>query len=215
MQDRDDAPRTDQTRRGPGFNRRDFLKGSGAAVAATAMATSVAEAAPPPAPSNVVPAQPVPVSLTINGETHKLELEPRVTLLDALRVDLNLTGAKEVCTTTNCGACTVLIDGKPVYACARLAIECQGKQIKTVEGLSSGSDIDPVIQAFVKHDASQCGFCTPGFVVAVRAFVDAHPKASLDEIRKGLGGNICRCGTYHGVAEAAHECCGGASKGGN
>jgi xanthine dehydrogenase YagT iron-sulfur-binding subunit len=217
MRDRDDAPRTDQTRSGPGFNRREFLKGSGAAVAATAMATSVAEAAPPAAPakSNVVPARPVPVSLNINGKTHQLELEPRVTLLEALRTDLNLTGAKEVCTTTNCGACTVLVDGKPVYACARLAVECQGKQIRTVEGLTSGSDVDSVIRAFVKHDASQCGFCTPGFVVTVRAFVDAHPGASLDDIRKGLGGNICRCGTYHGVAQAALECCGGASKGGN
>jgi aerobic-type carbon monoxide dehydrogenase small subunit (CoxS/CutS family) len=198
-----------------GFNRRDFLKGSGAAVAATAMATAVHESpadekAKGPA---VVPARATALKLEINGKTETVTVEPRVTLLDVLRNDLNLTGAKEVCTSTNCGACTVLIDGKPALACAKFAHEVVGKKITTVEGLNHGNEVDPVVACFVKHDATQCGYCTPGFVVATRAFVNAHPGATLEQIRKGLGGNLCRCGTYDGVTHAALECA-SAKKGG-
>ena len=190
----------------PGFNRRDFLKGSGAAVAATAMATAADEAAAQQQRQpNVVSAEAADVTLNVNGKEHTLKLEPRVTLLEALRNDLNLTGCKEVCDTTNCGACTVMIDGKAVYACSRLAVEVQGKEIKTVESLRDGEKVDPVVRCFVKHDAMQCGFCTPGFVVAVRAFLDEHPSAKLEDIRKGLGGNICRCGTYDGITDCAVE----------
>lgn len=190
----------------PGFNRRDFLKGSGVAVAATAMATAAEEAAAQQQRQpNVVSAEAADVTLNVNGKEHTLKLEPRVTLLEALRNDLNLTGCKEVCDTTNCGACTVMIDGKAVYACSRLAVEVQGKEIKTVESLRDGEKVDPVVRCFVKHDAMQCGFCTPGFVVAVRAFLDEHPSAKLEEIRKGLGGNICRCGTYDGITDCALE----------
>ena len=196
--------------RSPEFNRRNFLRGSGAAMAATAMATAPegADAQEKKAAGNVVPAQAVPVKLMINGQEKTVKVEPRVTLLDVLRNDLNLTGAKQACDSTNCGSCTVIIDGKPVYACARLAVECQGKKITTVEALAQGKQIDQVIAAFVKHDATQCGFCTPGFVVAVKAFLDTNPKASLEQILKGLGGNICRCGTYAGVQAAALECAG-------
>jgi len=193
---------------GRGFNRRAFLKGSGAAVAATAVGTaateSVAEAAKP---SRLKSAEPQKVVLTVNGEQHTLTIEPRVTLLDALRNDLNLTGAKDVSDVSNDGADTVIIDGKAVYASTRLAIEVEGKNITTVEGLSEGKNVDEVITAFVKHDATQCGYCTPGFVVAVRAFLDKHPGANLEQIRKGLGGNLCRCGTYAGVTAAAVELC--------
>ena len=202
-----------QERRGPdqnvdssGFNRRDFLKGSGAAVAATAMVAGVEEAAAQnAAKKNVVPAKATDVTLNVNGKKHTLKIEPRTTLLDALRDDLNLTGCKEVCDTTNCGACTVLIDGKATYACARLAVEVQGKDIRTVESLRNGNDADEVINGFVKHDALQCGFCTPGFVVATRAFLDKNPKATLEDVQKGLGGNICRCGTYNGITACALE----------
>lgn len=134
-------------------------------------------------------------------------LEPRVTLLDALRNDLNLTGAKDVGVSSNDGADTVIIDGKAVAAGTRLAFAEQGKNITTVEGLSEGKNVDEVITAFVKHDATQCGYCTPGFVVAVRAFLNKNPGANLEQIRKGLGGNICRCGTYAGVTAAALELC--------
>ena len=194
-------------------NRRDFLRGSGAAVAATALVTAAQEtvAEETAKAAQIAPAKPATVKLNINGKDHALLLEPRVTLLDALREDLQLTGAKEVCTTTNCGACTVLLDGKPVYSCAKLAIECQGAKVVTVEGLGEAS---PVVKCFVKHDATQCGFCTPGFVVATTAFVKDNPEAKLDDVLKGLGGNICRCGTYVGVAEAALECANSAKKGG-
>jgi xanthine dehydrogenase YagT iron-sulfur-binding subunit len=205
MRDRPPVTRSvsEGDRSSPGFNRRDFLRGSGAAVAATALATSDQGAtAQDTAKKNVASGKPQDVTLNVNGKDHKLTLEPRVTLLDALRDDLNLTGCKDVCDTTNCGACTVMIDGKPTYACARLAIECVGKKIATVESLAAN---DPVIAGFVKHDAQQCGFCTPGFVVATKAFCDKNPGATLDQVRKGLGGNICRCGTYVGVTACAME----------
>ncbi|MBI5757619.1 MAG: (2Fe-2S)-binding protein [Planctomycetales bacterium] len=188
-------------------NRRDFLKGTGVAAAATAVATAVHETAEAQAKAaaNVTSTKPVAVKLNINGKAHDATVEPRTTLLDCLRNDLNLTGCKDVCDTSNCGACTVIIDGKATYACTKLAIEVQGKKITTVEGLVNGQTVDDVITAFIKHDATQCGYCTPGFVVAVRAFLNAHPAANLDEIRKGLGGNICRCGTYDGITKAALE----------
>jgi len=198
--------RTDQSRNGPDFNRRSFLKGSGVAVAASAMATAVQEAAAKPdKDKGETSSGKQKVTLTVNGEKKVLEIEPRVTLLDALRNDLNLTGCKDVCTTANCGACTVLIEGKPVYACTRLAIGEQGKQITTVESLV-GKD-DPVVQGFHQHDATQCGYCTPGFIMATRAFIEKHPNASLEEIQKGLGGNICRCGTYANITMCAVELC--------
>ena len=197
----------DQNRNGPGFNRRDFLKGSGAAVAATAMATATTETAAKEAKTkaNLFPAKAVDFTLNINGEDRKLKLEPRVTLLDVLRNDLNLTGCKDVDVRNADGADTVMIDGKAVLAGARLAIECQGKKIQTVESLRNGNKVDEVITGFVKHDAMQCGFCTPGFVMATRAFLNKKPNATLKEIGKGLGGNICRCGTYDGITQCALE----------
>ncbi|HET7207028.1 MAG TPA: (2Fe-2S)-binding protein [Terriglobales bacterium] len=144
----------------------------------------------------------VPVELSVNGRTHKLTLEPRVTLLDALRDDLDITGAKRVCDKGECGACTVLMDNKAVYACSVLAIDAQGRQIATVESLMQGGKLHPVQQAFVDNDASQCGFCTPGFVVASQAFLDKHPSPTPEDIRHGLSGNLCRCGTYAGIRQA-------------
>ncbi|MHC4878886.1 MAG: (2Fe-2S)-binding protein [Planctomycetota bacterium] len=197
-----DQQRSDQPANGSGFNRRDFLKGSGAAVAATAIASEAAEAQ---AQDNKVASGTVDVTLNVNGKQQTLKLEPRTTLLDALRDDLNLTGCKEVCDTTNCGACTVMIDDKATYACTRLAVECQGREVKTVESMRQGDNCDEVIDGFVKHDALQCGFCTPGFVVATRALLDRNPDATLEEIQKGLGGNLCRCGTYNGITACALE----------
>jgi aerobic-type carbon monoxide dehydrogenase small subunit (CoxS/CutS family) len=200
------SDREDHARGGPDFSRRDFLKGSGAAVAATALANAPAEAAQKTAAGGkLVKAEPAEVVLNVNGKDHKVKVEPRVTLLDVLRNDLNLTGCKDVCDTTNCGACTVHIDGKATYACSRLAHQCEGLKIVTVESLRSGEKVDPVVSGFVKHDAMQCGFCTPGFVMATRAFLDKNPKATLDDVRRGLGGNICRCGTYHGITACALE----------
>jgi xanthine dehydrogenase YagT iron-sulfur-binding subunit len=197
--------RQDQNRSGPGYNRRDFLKGSSVAVAATAMAATTEADANVVTTANVAPSSATSITLNVNGKSFQVRVEPRVTLLEVLRNDMNLTGCKDACDRTTCGACSVMIDGKAIYACARLAHECEGKKITTVESLRNGNQVDEVISGFVKHDAMQCGFCTPGFVVATRAFLNTKPNASLEEIRKGLGGNICRCGTYDGITKCALE----------
>src|SRR5205807_348375 len=142
------------------------------------------------------------MSFSINGKKYIAQLQPRVTLLDALRDSFDLTGAKRVCDRGECGACTVLLDNKPVYACSVLAIEAQHKPITTVESLMSEGRLHPVQQAFIEHDASQCGFCTPGFIVSCKAFLDKNPHPSPDDIRRGLAGNLCRCGTYEGIRKA-------------
>ena len=200
------AVREQQTRDG-GFNRRQFLKGSGVAVAATTLATAAHEsvAQKQETKANVVSSQAAEVTLNVNGKDYKLLLEPRAVLLDVLRNDLNLTGCKDVDDTTASGADTVMIDGKAVLASSRLAIECDGQKIVTIESLRDGGRVDEIITGFVKHDSQQCGFCTPGFVMATRAFLNKHPKASLEEMHKGLGGNLCRCGTYAGITACALE----------
>jgi xanthine dehydrogenase YagT iron-sulfur-binding subunit len=181
-----------------GVSRRDFLKISTISAAAVPiLGTKVVHAAGEPV--KIYGPGKVPVELTINGQKHALQLEPRVTLLDALRDQLEITGAKRVCDRAECGACTVLIDSKPVYACSILAIEAQGKTITTIEAMMLGEALNPVQQAFVDNDASQCGFCTPGFVVAFKSVLDQNPNATPEEIRHGLSGNVCRCGTYHGI----------------
>jgi xanthine dehydrogenase YagT iron-sulfur-binding subunit len=142
------------------------------------------------------------ITLHINGADQFLDVEPRRTLLDALRIDLGLTGAKLVCNMGNCGACTVLVDGQAVYSCLTLAVECEGKAITTIEGLGQNGQLHPLQQAFVQHDALQCGFCTPGQVLAAHALLDRNPNASEDEIVEGMSGNLCRCGAYRGIVEA-------------
>lgn len=142
---------------------------------------------------------PVPVSLTVNGKRLSGELEPRVTLLDALRQHFDITGPKRVCDRAECGACTVLLDGRLVYSCTTLAIEAQGKEVVTAEGLGGAAREHPVQSAFVNNDAQQCGFCTPGFTVATKAFLDQNPHATEAQVAHGLAGNLCRCGTYRGI----------------
>jgi xanthine dehydrogenase YagT iron-sulfur-binding subunit len=184
-----------------GLTRRDFLKGASIAVSG-GLLTAEAAAAPPGERAAIAGPGAVPITLRINGKAHEVSLEPRVTLLDALRNHLDLTGAKKVCDRGTCGTCTVILDGKPVYACSILAIEAQGHEILTVEGLAEGGRLHPLIAAFVEHDAIQSGFSTPGFVMAAKAFLDKHPNPTLMEVEKGLGGNLCRCGTYVGVKQA-------------
>jgi len=186
-----------------GLSRRDFLKGASVAVSSGLLTAENGKAAPGEAAVQGPGA--VPVTLRVNGQAHKLSLEPRVTLLDALRNHLDLTGAKKVCDRGTCGSCTVILDSKPVYACNLLAIEAEGHDITTVEGLPQGGKLHPVMAAFVNNDAQQCGFCTPGFVVACKAFLDKHPHPTREEVEKGLGGNLCRCGTYMGVRAAVLE----------
>lgn len=185
------------------LSRRDFLRGASVAVSGGLLVGEKGlGAAPPGTGAEVLGPGAVPITLRINGTQRKLNLEPRVTLLDACRNDLDLTGAKRVCDRATCGACTMLVDGKPVYSCTVLAIEAQGHAITTVEGLSQGGKLHPVMAAFVENDAQQCGFCTPGFVVACKAFLDKHPNPTREQVEKGLGGNLCRCGTYIGVRQA-------------
>ncbi|MDP9122737.1 MAG: (2Fe-2S)-binding protein [Acidobacteriota bacterium] len=144
----------------------------------------------------------VPLRLKVNGAVREVALEPRVTLLDALRIHLDLTGAKRVCDRGTCGSCTVLLDGKAVYACSVLAIEANGRSVETVEGLGTPAKMHPLQAAFVDNDAQQCGFCTPGFVMAAKALLDRNPHPTLAEVHHGLSGNFCRCGTYMGLRGA-------------
>jgi xanthine dehydrogenase YagT iron-sulfur-binding subunit len=201
-----------------GLSRRDFLRGSGAGVAATALAhapgAALAKTADAPKAADVPGAGPAPakVTLTVNGAKMSYAVEPRVTLLDLLRNHLDVTGCKRVCDRGSCGACTVILDGKAIYSCTMLALEAQGREVKTAEALAGDGRLDAVPAAFVKHDAQQCGFCTPGFVVALRAALDKNPKATPAEIEEGLSGNICRCGTYEQMRHAVAALCGQAEK---
>jgi xanthine dehydrogenase YagT iron-sulfur-binding subunit len=201
----------DRNKNGPGLSRRDFFKGAGAAAAATALASP---ALPPleaaePDKAGVTAIGPGPVKLTLDVNDKKMtsQVEPRVTLLDALRNYLDVTGCKRVCDRGTCGACTVLLDGKPVYACTMLALEAQGKKIRTAESLIDGGKLDAVPAAFAAHDAQQCGFCTPGFVVAMKAVFEQNPKPTAAEVEHGLAGNICRCGTYEQMRHAIEALC--------
>lgn len=144
----------------------------------------------------------VPVTLMVNNTRHLLEIEPRRTLTEALRIDLGLTGTKVGCEMGNCGVCTVLVDGMAVYSCLTLAIECAGKQITTVEGLSDAGTLHAIQQAFVEHDALQCGFCTSGQLMAAHALLQQNPHPSEAEVVAGMSGNLCRCGAYRGIARA-------------
>ena len=184
-----------------GFSRRDLLRGVGVAVPTGLLVAEPPAARAAPEATVTGPGK-AAITLRINGKIHKAELEPRVTLLDALRNHLDLTGAKKVCDRGTCGACTVILDGNAVYSCSVLAIEAQGKAITTVEGLGTPENMHPVQAAFVNNDAQQCGFCTPGFVVACKAFLDKNPSPTREQVRRGLGGNLCRCGTYVGVEQA-------------
>ena len=199
--DKSDKPAKSKTSStSPGVSRRDFLKISGVSAAVPLVshvsALALEDTARVQGPGKV------PVSLNVNGQKLNAQLEPRVTLLDALRDQFELTGAKRVCDRGTCGACTVLLDGKAVYSCSVLAIDAQSAQITTVEGLGDPSHLHPIQQAFIDNDAQQCGFCTPGFVVATKALLDRNPKPTPEQIKHGLGGNFCRCGTYAGIRAA-------------
>jgi xanthine dehydrogenase YagT iron-sulfur-binding subunit len=188
-----------------GLSRRGFLKGIGVTSVATGFMGPGSMPQTRAEESKIVGPGEVPITLRINGQERQLNIEPRVTLLDALRNRLDLTGAKKVCDRATCGACTVLVDGRPTYSCSLLAIEAQGREITTIEGLGTPDHLNPVQKAFIEHDAQQCGFCTPGFVVASTAFARQHPNATVEEVRKGLGGNLCRCGTYAGMLLAVSD----------
>ena len=185
-------------------SRRDFLRGLGttavsaATVGANAVAAELAQAnaEKPRGP------QAAPVTLSINGERRTFTLEPRVTLLEAIRLHAGLSGPKEVCDRATCGACTVLLDGVPVYACMMLALEAEGREVVTVEGLSRGG-LTPVQKQLVACDGLQCGYCTPGFVMSLTALLKSKPRPTEADVRRACAGHLCRCGSYPRVFAAA------------
>jgi aerobic-type carbon monoxide dehydrogenase small subunit (CoxS/CutS family) len=193
---------------GNGLNRRNFLKSAGVVVTgstlgagltlATAGAAAAAEA--PEAPQkNVAGAplsNPVTVKLKINGKENQVQIEPNWTLQRTLQFKLGLSGAKQMCDRGVCGSCTVIIDGRAVLSCTTLAVECEGKEIETVEGIAANKKWDPLIQSYCKWDAMQCGYCTPGFVVSAKALLDKNPNPTENDCKQALAGNICCCGTY-------------------
>jgi aerobic-type carbon monoxide dehydrogenase small subunit (CoxS/CutS family) len=191
-------------------SRRTFLKSLGtvAATAATAQVQSVAAELEKANAEKVIGPNAVPVTLKVNGEKLKLMLEPRVTLLDALRNYSSLTGAKEGCDRAVCGACTVLLGDTPVYSCQKLAIEAQGDEITTVEGLAKNGNLTKVQQAFLDKDALQCGYCTPGFLMSVTALLKKNPRPNAADVKHACAGNICRCGTHPRILQAALKAAG-------
>ncbi|MBI3208895.1 MAG: (2Fe-2S)-binding protein [Candidatus Solibacter usitatus] len=188
-----------------GFSRRGFIRSAGVTSGALGGAVLVEEEAQAAQSGGGVGPGAVPITLNINGRDQKLSVEPRVTLLDACRNQLDLTGAKRVCDRATCGACTMIVNGKVVYSCTVLAIDAQGKRIQTIEGIAVNGKPHAVSQAFVAHDGQQCGYCTPGFVMASKGFLDRNPNPTEDQVLNGLGGNLCRCGTYMGVRKAVLE----------
>jgi xanthine dehydrogenase YagT iron-sulfur-binding subunit len=190
----------------PGVTRRGLLQGAGLAAAAGAAWKPLEALAEEAAKGSARVQGPgaVPVALKVNGAARDLRVEPRETLLSVLRLPLDLTGAKPVCDRGACGACTVWLDGQPVYACTLLAVECEGREVTTVEGLGTPAAMHPVQAAFVREDALQCGFCTPGMVMSCAHAVKQHgARLTPEQVRAATAGNLCRCGTYPHVIRAA------------
>lgn len=191
-------------------SRRSFLKsfGTTAAAAATAQVEVVAQELQKANSEKTYGPDAVPITLKVNGKSLSLRLEPRVTLLEALRNHSNHTGAKEVCDRATCGACTVLLDGTPIYSCSKLAIEAQGYEITTVEGLAKDGKLSPVQQAFIDQDGLMCGYCTPGFVMSVTALLQKTPRPTAEQVKHACAGNLCRCGTYPRIMQSVFRAAG-------
>src|SRR5438067_459545 len=198
-------------RKGPVFlafqtGRREVLTGGLAAAVGAAVLPGCAglksRELPPPVPTGEGL---IEVAFTVNGQKRTLRIEPRVTLLDALRENLGLTGTKKGCDMGQCGACTVLVDGKRVDSCLALAVQHEGRSITTIEGLADGNELHPMQQAFLDHDAFQCGYCTPGQILSAIGLLKEGGGRNDDEIREGMSGNICRCGAYPNIVDAVRS----------
>jgi aerobic-type carbon monoxide dehydrogenase small subunit (CoxS/CutS family) len=180
------------------ISRRKFVEGTGAGIVATAVPLKgqpVDLAAPASAPRTAI-------RITVNGTARKLEVEDRWTLVEVLRDHLDLTGSKIGCDRGECGACTVLLDGKPVYSCSQLAVWADGRSVETVEGLAQSGRLDPLQEAFIEHDGPQCGFCTSGQLMSAKALLNRNPEPTEDEVRAAMAGNICRCSNYNRYVES-------------
>lgn len=184
-------------------SRRDFLEGAGATVVATAavptLGISVAQAAEAPATSG---AARTAISLTVNGVARNVEVEDRWTLVELLRDELDLTGTKIGCNRSECGACTVIMNGQPVYSCSQLAVWADGATVQTVEGLAQNGQLSPVQQAFVDNNGAQCGFCTSGQIMTATALLNNNPSPNAGQVKQALVGNLCRCSNYNAIVEA-------------
>ncbi len=193
------------------ISRRKFLKGTGAALAVATAAPKI-EAQTPAAgvATDAVPRSMIRV--TVNGTERRIEIEDRWTLVELLRDHLGLTGTKIGCDRGECGACTVLLDGKPVYSCSNLAVWADGRSVETVEGLAQNGGLDPLQQAFIDHDAPQCGFCTSGQLMSAKGLLTRNPQPSADEVRAGMTGNLCRCAGYNHYVEAVLAAAKGGSR---
>jgi xanthine dehydrogenase YagT iron-sulfur-binding subunit len=202
------------------LSRRNFLRGAGGVATGGVLAHGLLAASRANALRGAGEVEElsgeVALALDVNGQVLTVRVEPRTTLLDALRVRCSppLTGTKLVCDRGQCGSCTVIVDGRPAYACMLLAVDLRGKKIRTIEGLGEPGALSPLQEAFWKHDASMCGFCTPGFVMAIQACLERNPRAGLDEIKEGCAGNTCRCGTQPQIFAAALEAAQASVKGG-
>jgi xanthine dehydrogenase YagT iron-sulfur-binding subunit len=186
------------------ISRRRFLEGTGAALAAATAAPALAAQSPaaPAAGPDSTRSRPTTIRLTVNGVAHRFEVEDRWTLVELLRDHVGLTGTKIGCDRGECGACTVLLDGRPVYSCSQLAVWADGRRVQTVEGLARDGRLSPLQQAFVDHNAAQCGFCTSGQLMAATALLARHPRPDAQQVRAGLTGNLCRCSNYNAIVEA-------------
>jgi xanthine dehydrogenase YagT iron-sulfur-binding subunit len=195
-----------QKEKSSGVTRRGFLKGAGFTAAGAAILDSglLAAGERSAAASDPVVVGPglVSVTLRVNGVEHQLKIEPRTTLAEALRFELGMTGTKVVCDRGACSACTVWLDGTPVCSCMTLAIDVGERAVTTIEGLAQGETLHPVQEAFIEHDALQCGFCTPGMIMSCAALIKRNPQPTLEDVRDATSGNLCRCGTYPKVFEA-------------
>lgn len=187
---------------GKGFTRRGFIASLGAGVLGTSVGVGAGAGAPPAGESRA-PAERLELSLTVNGRSRQVLVEARQTLLGVLRDTFGLTAAKIGCGRGECGACTVLIGDRTRYACMTLAVEAEGAEVVTLEGLMQGEELGPVQKAFAELDGYQCGYCTPGQIVAVEGLLRRNPNPSLDEIRLAVSGNLCRCGAYRNIFRAA------------
>ena len=205
MSTRKKKPQAEVTKSELELSRRAFLEAAGAAIVVTAAIPALdAQTAPAAAPAIVAdPSVPrTTIRVTVNGTVHRVEVEDRWTLVELLRDHLGLTGTKIGCDRGECGACTVLLDDKPIYSCSNLAIWADGKSVVTVEGLSKNGALDPLQQAFVEHDAAQCGFCTSGQLMSAKALLASNPHPTADEARAAMYGNLCRCANYNRYIEA-------------
>lgn len=196
------------------ISRRLFVEGTGAGLVAATVPLNAQQTQPGTTPGAPAAAPKSTIQLTVNGQARSIEVEDRWTLVEVLRDHLQLTGTKIGCDRGECGACTVLVNGKPVYSCSQLAVWMDGRTVQTIEGLAQGAKLDPLQEAFIEHDAPQCGYCTSGQLMTAKALLNEIPKPTQDQVRAGMAGNLCRCSNYNHYVQAVMAAAGTLTNGG-